>query len=216
MRRRGFTLAEMMVVIFLLLIVGSMVAQVMVPSLIMFRLGTSRSDVQQGPMIFSHFMQRMLMNAPVESVAIGTSPTAIAWLDVREEAPYDISTGDPRTADAFSIVWFDRAAGRVWAKRWPPAPPSLGGYDLSAPSRVPPVLSAADLRQICGTRNGTERVLVKDVSDLAVTDDAGLTEGLLVLPLRLSITCSQRSGARDEKPESFTLTTRVSPRSTRW
>ena len=178
--------------------------------------------MQQGSLLFTHYVQKMLLNTQPESITFIENPTALSWVDIREDG-YDAVTGNPRPVPRFSMLYFDKAGGRVWIKTWPPGPPTapqVAVYDFVA-AKAPLALAAQDLRVICGTPNGTDRVLVKDVADLTIKDGAGskASTGSMVLPVRFSITCEARSPtarSSDTQTEKFTLESQVEPRSVRW
>lgn len=207
MRRRGFTVPEILVAAFLGLVVLGMMAQILVPSMLMFRVQSARSDVQQAPLAVVHCLSRALLNTQVESITVLSAPTAVCWREVDEDAPFDISSGRPRLRPAFSVLYHEPSTKLVWIKRWPPDPPSL---PVTFAGDDPPLLSADRLRSVVGARNGTERVLARNVTALTVAgDDPGAS--LLVLPLRVSVTC-----VAPDRDDKLTLTARVSPRSVRW
>lgn len=218
----GLTLAELLTVVFLLAVVFTMVAQVMVPSAYLFHIQSTRSNVQQGPLLFTHHVQKAIINTQAESITYIQNPTALSWVDVRDDG-FDAVTGCPRQDPRFSILYYDAAGGRIWRKTWPPGPPvspDVAVYDFVA-AREPLALSMKDLRTICATVNGTDRVLVKDVVELTIQDgaDQASSTGALVLPLRFSITCEARAAiarSSDTQKERFTLESQVEPRSLRW
>lgn len=227
-RRGGFTLAEILVVAFLGAIVLFLLGQLLVPSAILFRMQTAKADVHQGALVFTYWVDRHLSNSALETVTIvpwpkpvdplvASSP-AISFREISESDPYDGVTGVAKMLPEFRILWFDEPNHRVVIKRWPPDPPTLT-FDFTTPGAIP-CLSPEDLAQICNGENGSERVLVKNVESLVITDDDGdLTQ--LTPPLRLTITCAEtgrdQRAVQDEKAtERFTMTARVTPRNVRW
>jgi len=140
-------------------------------------------------------------------------------MTVREDDPYDTTSGVPKLDEKFVVLYYDSDGRRVITKEWPPKPPDLNGYNFASLDE-PLCLSVGDLQSICNNKNGTERVLVKNVKKLEITDEDGDTT-MLTPPLKLAITCSapSRGGERaqnGEQEEEFSTTVSVFPRNVRW
>lgn len=223
--RCGLTLAEMLTVAFLMAVVFSLVAQVLVPSLYLFKIQSARSDVQQGSLLVAHYVQKAMNNATVESLTFTTNPTAASWQEVREGDPYDPARLTPRFQSCFYILWHEAPTGRVWIKTWPPAPPDPSvftpSYDFASSAREPLCLRPEDLRMLCGIRGPGDRVLARDVVSIQFLDASGAppVHGRFMLPFRLDVACetkSSRPNAREDQTERFDLSLQLSPRCSRW
>ena len=227
-RTVGFTLAEMLVVAFLAGVVLFLLAQLLVPSAILFRMQTAKADVHQGGLVFTYWVQRHLSNSALDTVTITPwpkvegatvpGPPAISFREVLESDPYDAVTGAAKFQARFRVLYFDEPGHRIVVREWPPTPPNLTfDFEVTNPRMA---LSPPDLSQICGSLSDTDRVLVKNVESLVITDaDDDLTH--LTPPLSLTVTCAeegrdQRSAADDKHVEHFKMTARVTPRNTRW
>ena len=215
--RRGITLPEMLTAATLLVLTFCVVAQVLMPTAWLASVGQSRSDVQQGALVFIHTARKGLLNAAPDTVTVCASPPALSFVTISDRDPYDPVSGAPRLSPYFTVLWFDPLQGKVLTRTWPPDPPFLNGYSFTDPSR-PPVLSQDDLKTIIKT--GPSRVLVDHVETLRIEDANGEPNEMAVAwPLRLIITCAARSSrphAADQEMERQTLSTRVTPGTVRW
>lgn len=226
--RPGFTLAEFLVVAFLAGVVLFLLAQLLVPSAILFRMQTAKADVHQGGLVFTYWVQRHLSNSALETVTIAPwprvdtptvdGPAAISFREVDENDPYDGVSGAPKMQRKFRVLYFDVPSRRIVVREWPPTPPTLA-FDFDAADGRPS-LSPQDLVQICGSLSQSDRVLVKNVESLVITDDDNDATHLTP-PLSLTVTCAeegrdQRSATDDKNVEHFKMTARVTPRNTRW
>lgn len=226
--RRGFSLAEMLTVALLAGVVLFLLAQLLVPSAVLFHMQTAKADVHQGQLVFSYWVNRHLANTlletvtvtpwPKASVATVGGPAAIAFREVNEDAPYDVTSGVPNLHERFRILYLDELEHRVVVREWPPTPPNLSfDFDLSSHQRA---LSAEQLSQICAASSETDRVLVRNVESLSITDDDGdLT--FFTPPLSLTLTCAeqgrdQRAVIDEKATERVTIAVRVTPRNVRW
>jgi hypothetical protein len=223
--RLGFTMAELMVVAFLLIVVFAMVAQLLFPSLMLFRVQNARSEVQQSAIVSVHWINHALQNTLIESITVGSNPTSISFLEVNEADPYDTTLGRPKTLPRFVILWHDQDEKKIKAREWPPGPPppptspSPDDYPF-ATSFVPLCLKPEDLRVISLATTHGYRVIAKNVESFIIADNVNdPASGSLYPPLRFSIVCasfSRARGGREAQEERFSMTTQVYPRTTRW
>lgn len=216
--RRGFTLPEILVVMFLSLTVLTMLAGLLVPSVWMWRVESARGDAQQAVMMVTTRLQRMLLNSQVETVTIAQDKKAISFQEIVESGvPFDATTGMPIMQNRFRVFFLD-AKKRVVMKTWGPSegPPVLSGYDFTDTAKHPQRLSLPDLEQIRATPNGKEQVIARNVSVFNVTDaDDDLT--LLDPPIRCIVECavdtSQQGAVTNQ---TCRMQVSVNPRSLRW
>lgn len=215
-RNRGFTIAELLVVGFLSGVVLFLIAQLLIPSLLLFRLESARTEVQQSTLLLVQRLQRQLMNAAVESVTLVSDPPAIAFQEVPEQDSFDVSTGRPRMSNHYVVYWYDARTRRVLSKQWPPAPPDIPDYDFSEPFEPRP-LKEGHVKALLLQTNGTERVVAREVESLILTDDDGDAD-LLHPPLVVTVTCTADAsgGGGPERKETYTMTTRILCRNGRW
>ncbi|MEW6277036.1 MAG: prepilin-type N-terminal cleavage/methylation domain-containing protein [Candidatus Eremiobacterota bacterium] len=214
-KRRAFTLVEMLTVAALIGVVLYLVGQLLVPSALLFKVGWASSEVQQTATAFSHRVHRQLLNTQLETVTIGPNRDSIAFMEEDPSNPFDPSTGAPRVTDHFTVYYYDATARTVVSRRWPPAPPTLTGYDFTLSK--PPRLTLADLQAVCTERGSSDRVVARNVESLVFTDEDDDPVAYLNPPLSFSIRCvREASGAGTSRRADYTLTTRVQPRSVRW
>lgn len=209
---RGFTLPELLVVGFLGGVVLFLIAQLLVPSLLLFRLESARTEVQQSTLILVQRLQRQLMNAPLESVTLVAEPPAVAFQEIPEQDAFDVSTGRPRMSSHYVLYWYDAKSRRVWSKQWPPQPPAIPDYDFSEPFEPLP-LKEGHVKAILLQTNGTERVVAREVDSVQFTDDDGDPE-IMHPPLVVTVTCSAETSS--DRKETYTMTTRILCRNGRW
>lgn len=215
-RAPGFTLIEILVVCFLSVIVLLLMMQLMLPSVLLFKTESSRSEAQQNVLILVHRLESQLNNSQLASVTILPDYGAISFQQLVEADPFASDTGKPRQQDSFTIYFYDSTAQTVYHKRWPPGPPNFGStYDFSDATK-PQRLTQAHLEQICLTRTGDERVVGRHISTWEVDDDDNSPFNLNP-PLRLTLTCSvEASGQGRDRFEEFTMTSRITPRNVVW
>lgn len=215
-----------MTVAFLIGIVFFLIAQLMIPSVMLFRIQNARSDVQQGGLIFTNWINKAIQNSMIDTFTVAEKPVSISFIEMNETDPYNSTTGDPKLMERFTILWFDEAERKIKYRYWPPAPPppplplepSLYPF---ATSEKPLSLSPADLKTICTTPYDRVTILTKNVEYFKIDDDSGNATDVIHPPLRFTIICSAQSGTRrnlneKEKEEKFCITTQVYPRTNRW
>ena len=217
--KRAFSLPEVLVVMFLSGTVLSMIAALLLPSLWMWRVESARGEAQQGVMMVTSRLHRMLMNSQLETVTIAPDHAAIGFQEIVENgAPFDATTGMPIMQDRFRVFFLDAAQKRVVTKTWGPTqpPPNLAGYDFSKTATNPQRLSVADLQQICATQNGTEQVLARNVSIFNVTDSDGNPQ-ILDPPISCHVECkieTSQQGTIDSQTCRMDMS--ANPRNMRW
>lgn len=216
--KRGFTLTELLVVMFLSIIVLFLVGQLVIPSLLLFNMESAATEAQQGTFILMGRLRQDLLNTEVDTVTISQDPVAISFQEVEEAIPFDSTTGLPNLENRFTVYYWNQADQVVYRRTWPPNPPDLGSaYDFSNPTR-PLRLTPDHLRTITEQPNDRLRVIARNVSEFVVEDDDA-DPTLLHPPFRVKVTCTvnnNRAGQGDAKVETATLETKIMPRNVRW
>ncbi len=204
MRRRAFTLAEVMTVAFLMLVVLGLILGLLAPSAMFFGSEAAASEAQQCVTLFRQRIQEGLLNTELETVTLLEDPPAISWVPSQNEAPFN-AAGDPNLASYFQIYFYDPVARTARSKHW------TGGSYLFDPAN-PPVLSPQDLEAAVTSTNGTERTVIRNVSQLSFQDADGFPASPIRPPLLISLTCEVKA----VRNELFSMDVRVTPRSIRW
>ncbi|MBI3928087.1 MAG: type II secretion system protein [Armatimonadetes bacterium] len=209
-RRPGFTLLEILVVACLSLIVLTLIAQLLFPSFALFRSQMGFSEAHQSGMTAAARWKRELLNSMLATVTVGSEPTAISLVPVKESAPFD-ADGDPQLESEF-VIYYRGDRDRLLRKTWPAPAEAVPAGLFDGPE--PPRLSPEQLRDVCTSTNGTERVLARYVEEMAMEDGDGGDVALLRPPLRLRLTCGVPVGG--EKFERFTVNLTACPQTLRW
>jgi hypothetical protein len=204
MRRRAFTLAELMTVFFLMLVVTGLILGLVGPSAMFFGTEAAASEAQQCVTMFRQRLQEGLLNSGLETVTLLDDPPAISWVPCVPDSPFN-ATGSPNLAGYFQIYFYDAVDKRARSKQW-----SGGGYAFDAGK--PPVLSADDLKRAVLSTNGTERTVIRNVSALTFQDVDGAPLSPIRPPLVVSLTCEVKA----VRPQLYTMDLHVTPRSIRW
>lgn len=204
MRRRGFSVAELLTVCFLMGVVGALILGLVAPSAMMFGSEAAASEAQQSVVMFRQRLEEGLLNTGLETVTLLEDPPAISWVPNLPETPFT-AVGTPNLADYFQVYYYDAAERRARGKRF-----TGGGYVFD-PAR-PPVLSEADLRNTVASANGTERTIIRNVSKLSFSDSDGFPANPIRPPLKISLTCEVKA----VRNELFSMDLQVTPRSIRW
>ncbi|MFN8611241.1 MAG: type II secretion system protein [Vulcanimicrobiota bacterium] len=218
--KRGFSLAELTVAIFLLATVLGLVVGVLFPSLFMFRAESARGDAQQAAMILTTKLQRALLNTSLEWVTVSNLPVAVAYREVDPANPYDAASGAANFQRLFQIIRYDGGLKKVYQRPWPPGPPDPTSPSLEQPYDFNHVnmskLTPGDLATICHAPSSRERTLADHVESLILTDqDENLTQ--LSPPLKIVATCTVDNFSEGRKStERYQLEVSVSPRCQRW
>lgn len=225
-QRAGFSLAEILVVAFIGLVVMGLCMELLLPSVWMFRVESARSEAQQASLLVVNRMKNELLNSVMDSIYVGRDPVAVVFQQIAETSqPFDTASGSAVLADRWRLYHFDRTSGRVLTRYWPPTPPGavalMHNYAFATGNQPVRLLYQQDLQTIVAHRpNRTEQVMARNVDALYITDygnDADNNLDLLSPPLEISLTCSVDTSMRGSiTRESFTATTKVIPRSTRY
>jgi hypothetical protein len=211
--RRGFTLSEILVVAFLSVVVLGLMIQLLVPSIMLFRVESAATEAQQAAFIVVGRVSKALMNTQLNTVTLlydvtADNPVAVSYQEVAPADP--ISTeGRPKFLPRFSLYYWNRPTGRIVYEETPDSP--MPGHDWSDP-QVPQRLSLTELRAYCTVPNGEERVVARNVVSFVVTDQDG-DVALVHPPLVIEVTCqveAPRGG--DMKYETFVMKTQITPR----
>lgn len=204
MRARGFSLAEVLTVAFLMLVVLGIILGLVAPSAMFFGSQAAASEAQQCVTLFRQRIQEGLLNASLETVTLLEEPPAISWVPCAQDPPFN-ATGAPNLESHFQIYFYDSAARTARSKRW-----SGAGYVFD--SSTPPILSAADLEAAVRSTNGSERTVIRNVASLTFCDADGFPASPIQPPLVISVTCELKA----VRTEQFSMDVRVTPRAVRW
>lgn len=204
MRRRAFSLAEVMTVSFLMLVVLGLILGLVAPSAMFFGTEAAAAEAQQSLTLFRQRVEEGLLNAQLETVCLIENPPAISWVPVVSEAPFT-ALGTPNLATYFQVYFYDAAGKRARSKHF-----TSGSYAFD-PAK-PPVMSEDDLRAAATGTNGTERTVIRNVTGLTFSDQDGFPCRPIRPPLVVALTVEVKA----VRPEIFTLDLRVTPRSVRW
>lgn len=203
MRRRAFSLVEVMTVAFLMLVVLGLILGLVAPSAMFFGSEAAASEAQQCVTLFRQRIQEGLLNTELETVTLLQDPPAISWVPCLPEAPFN-AAGAPNLAGFFQIYYYDAPTHTARCKQF------RGSYVFDAGK--PPVMSADELAVAIAQTNGTERTVIRNVSMLKFEDADGFPADPIRPPLVVSVTCDVKAA----RHELFSMDLRVTPRSVRW
>ena len=213
MKRRGLSLAEVLMGIFLMATVMSLMMLLLFPSLWMWRSEQAHSEVQQGVLVAVSRLQQMLLNCEFESLTVVGSPPALAFQEVVGEGTgFDAVSGNPILETQAQVVYRDAATRRIIHKTWSKAPPALNGIDFNATSSHLIRLGPGHIAQVVAS-SLNPRVLAANVEIFELSDD---DKDLTILnpPIHARIRC-QLTMEQSNKQEGFEMTLSVTPRSLR-
>jgi len=221
MKRRAFSLAEMIVALFLLGTMMAMALALFFPTLWMFRAESGRNDVQQSVLLLTNRLRTALLNTATEWVSLAPDGSALSVRSLNEQSPFDPVSGAAQFRPEFVVYHYQAARRRVLTRPWPPGPPSPSdtsvlerAYDFASPTLEK--LSGVDLLTICSQTSPEERVLAREV-ELFTVYDQDASAALLTPPIQVRVACKiDNVGAAAGKSERYELTFSVTPRSQRW
>jgi len=216
MKRRAFTLAEVLTVSFLLLCVLGLVWSVMVPTFRMYAFSQSRLQVRQSAIQALYRLTTEIQNTVPEALTLVQAPTTgvPVALSLVELDQFSVS-GAFSWHQGFEIFYFDKPSEKVlWRRIKPP------GYDFA--QAAPPNLLIADMVSIIdGTtlsNSGEKRVVAINV-DKCTIQDAVPGDAFLTFPITISIDTRIEESTDPltrKATEIFHLESQVVPRSKRW
>ncbi|MEW6281180.1 MAG: prepilin-type N-terminal cleavage/methylation domain-containing protein [Candidatus Eremiobacterota bacterium] len=219
--RRGFTIPELLTVMFLSGIVLLLIAQIMLPSTFLFKTEQGSSDVHQSALVLMRRLTQELLNTTLESVTILQAPTgdigaAVCYAPVRGFGPSGAMLFESRMVFFYHHI----PTGRVIKGTWLPGAAPLAGTPYSLTGAEPPQLSQTELQRLCDADSTTSvrgRVAARYVKELTLTDADGDTRQLQ-LPLRMRVHTQLQVEHRGRSPKMVNvfLEERVVPRNVRW
>ena len=223
-RGRGFTISEILVVMFLSMIIMVMLGQLFMPSVWMFQHEQSTIEVRHNVLVVLRRLTQSLTNTALETVTLATDPAPTASIPNMVSYIEVIgfgSSGAPIFGNRFDVFFFDRPGRRVMQRTWAPPvdqPTLTGSYTFGG--ITPPCLTATDLAQVCMHPDTARpnRVVARDIEAFVITDDDNKTTLLhppLVISVNGSVPVSLASASDKPREEKWSLTTRVTPRSVR-
>lgn len=221
MKRRAFSLAEIIISLFLLSTMLAMALGLFFPTIWMFRAESGRNDVQQGVLLLTHRLRSALLNTSTEWVSLAADGSALGLRGLNEQSPFEAVSGSAQFRPEFVVFHYDPSRRKVLTRPWPPGPPSPTdlsalerAYDFSSPTLER--LSPADLLKVCSLTSPEERVLAREVELFSVYDQDS-SVALITPPIRVRVACKiDNVGAATGRSERYELTLSVTPRSQRW
>jgi hypothetical protein len=195
---------EALVACALLLMIGAIIMQVVIPMARGTVRGTQQVELQQiGALALRHLCEDVQTSASAGitvSPAVGDDPLILAIHPLRGLD----SIGDQVWADQLILYWWKPGEDKLWRTTWPHGGLGPGGRKPAADEPFRPTLS--ELRDIVSLDNEWRRVEANQVKEFKV--DFNLSPA--------SISLSVEAPAPDSRPpESFLLTRRVSLRNER-
>jgi hypothetical protein len=216
--RRGFTLLETLIGLFLFAAVTGLMLALFFPSMWMFHSASGRNDAQQSVLLLVSRVRNSLLNTALEWVTISQNPPAVSLREAREDAPFEPVSGAAQFSGRFLVFRYEEAARKVLWRHWPPGPPAPGAlsqvYDFASPTLS--ALRVPDLVAICAATHPEERTIANEVDSFSIRD-SGSEPGMLTPPLTIKAVVSYvNPGPGARKTEQFELTALVTPRCQRW
>lgn len=207
-RTRGFTLPEILIASGLLLLMLVMMVGLLVSSFALFRRQSGKSETYRGCRLLVDSFKKGLMNSQLETVTISSDGHAISWQRGEPDPPFSATSGEAIMSQDFSVLHWLSAEGRVVHERFQSSAP--------ASSVIPFRLDPSTLSNVRTQSSASERTVVRDVTELSITDDDG-DPLLLHPPLLLTVTCQVGTkGTATHDYEDFSMAASVTPRSRRW
>ncbi|MDQ7826113.1 MAG: hypothetical protein RDV48_25145 [Candidatus Eremiobacteraeota bacterium] len=210
-RRRAFTLPEIIVSLFLTLLLLTLLVSFLVPCLRATQTGTIRVELQQESLLALGRVMADLestVTAAITVQASGSSPeTGPVYLAV---IPVESVNSDGLQVWKQSIVlyYWKEAGSPLIRKEWTPSsPPSLG---LVSGDIKPTVVTNAMMSQIASETALRGKILARDVKEFRVKS---LTTSLsLSSPIEVFISLERRGGTGKKDAEKFSLARNVTLR----
>lgn len=164
--RRGFTLVETLVGTTLLALVLMLSAQVITPSLRIWKLDQARATVEGTALILEKRLAAELVASTAESLTTLADPPSLAFL---QADGYDPDSGKP-VWNRYVLYSLDTTNRVLHREEWPNPGLSLQVPLLlrTLPTTEPKALTPAELRLAVTSHNGTERPAGHYVSGLQV------------------------------------------------
>lgn len=159
------TVVEMMIACTVVVLLGIMTVQFLIPAMAMSAQGGIRAEMQQQGSIALIGMVRDLSQTSIGGISLlppnGSDPCGFAVNRIASASDQS-QTWEPKVVCYF----YYPTTRKLMRKDYPPDPPNLGlPFNPSRPTRVP----AADLLQIANGTNDTEMSLAINVEAFTVT-----------------------------------------------
>lgn len=164
LRRRGMTVVEMMIACAVVVLLGIMTINFLVPAMALSAQGSIRAEMQQQSSIALVQMIQDLQATSVAGVSLlppnGTNPTGFG-VDIIQSASDTSQTWE----DKVRCYFYYPTQKKLIRKTFPPNPPALG---LPFNPGRPVAVSPSDLMLLANTPNGTEKTLAINVESFTV------------------------------------------------
>lgn len=202
--RKGFTLMEALVACALVLMIGALILQVVIPMARGTVRGTQQVELQQvGALALRRLCEDVQTSATAGIVLFPPAGEDPLMLSIHPLRGLD-SIGDQVWADQLIVYWWKPGENKLWRTTWPHGGVGPGGRTPATDEPFRPTL--AELRDIVALDNPWRRVEASQVKDFKLD--------FKVSPCSISLTVE--APAPDSRPpESFVLTRRVSLRNER-
>jgi type II secretory pathway pseudopilin PulG len=173
MRRRGFSLAETLVSMSIVILVLTMTADILTPCMHVWSANQNRASAEENGLLLGRNMRREISASHLQSVTYRSAePTALSFLSSEGAAPnpqmgWDGSTGKPLWRK-FVIYYVEASTHRLYRKEWPnlQSATQVPALSVALPSLTVSALPNETLRNICLTTNGSEHVVAERVVSL--------------------------------------------------
>lgn len=207
MRKRGFTLVEVIVSFGLLILATGMMVMLFIPSMSLFRRQTGKSDSYRGCLMLMEKFNIGVMNSQMESVTVHPTGDAIAWQLVEDSPPFSGTSGDALMSENFAILYYKEDEKKVYYKIYESG---------SSTSDQPRALGNGELEAAIDANASRTRVIGRNIVEFDITDKDGDLD-ILEPPLSLSIVSEiDTRGQETNDEETFGMEISVTPRSMRW
>lgn len=194
------TVVEMMIACLVVVLLGIMTVQVLIPAMALSAQGSIRAEMQQQASIALIGMVGDLEKTSIGGISLlppnGTDPTGFAVNRIA-------SASDQSQTWESKVVcyYYFPTTRKLMRKDYPPNPPVVGlPFNPSRPVRVP----AADMLNIANQTNGTEKSLATNVEAFTVT-----MPGRNPIEIRLTL---QQTVPHSQKVETLELVRSVTVR----
>jgi prepilin-type N-terminal cleavage/methylation domain-containing protein len=211
LKRAGFSLIEMLVVMFLMGTIGALIMGLFFPSIWMWKSQQAYSDVQQACMIATTRLEQRLLNCQMESLVVLSNGHTLCFQQVvTNGGGFDVAQGNPVLESRINIVYLDSQNRQIREKVWS-GQPVLTGVDFTALPNHLVRLNPTQISQLIGNSALRSEALAHFIESFEISDSDGDTT-LLTLPLVVKVRC-KLTEAQSTKREEHEMVFKISPRS---
>ena len=185
MKKRGFTIVEVMITCAVLLILFGMIVQLLSPSMHLLGEGATKTELQQlGQLSVSQMVAELAKTTPTGvTLCINSTANEPMILATNPMFDTDSTTGSPVYLGLLQIFWNDPLTGNLYRKQTPQPPPAGLAFNPLTPIQVTrPILDP-----ILIAPNGSERKLAHHVQSFSVEKQPTANGESEVYAIRLSL-----------------------------